>query len=280
MNADRQLNREPRALRPAKGGTTDQSASGFTLIELMVVMLIIGVLASITVPALKGLGQANRSSAAHRQILDDLGLARLRAINDRSPVYMVFVPTNAALALARARTAMPTPQGKAERTRLTNLLTGQFSSYALIALRSVGDQPGQHHPRYLTEWRSLPEGILLAPYKLVGNNVSAQDAYSRALRTAFLPFPSSGSEEFPLPYIGFNAQGQLISQRDEILPLAKGSVFVLKSPNGAINLDVQLNPAPAPRTAASPAFQTNTYQFVRINWLTGRAKVELPEFRQ
>jgi hypothetical protein len=40
--------------------------------------------------------------------------------------------------------------------------------------------------------------------------------------------------------------------------------------------DVQLNP---PINASGPpARQTNNYQFVRINWLTGRARVELPDF--
>jgi len=158
------------------------------------------------------------------------------------------------------------------------LLSGQFASYALISLRSVGDQPGQHTRKYITEWRTLPEGILLAPYKLLGLNPNSRDEYARTFPTAWLPFPGSRSEEFPLPYIGFNPQGQLISQRDEVLGMAKGSVFVTRSPGGVMSMDVQLNPAP--RTAASPAFQTNTYQFVRINWLTGRAKVELPEFRQ
>src|SRR5690242_9556593 len=97
---------------------------GFTLIELMVVMVIIGVVASITVPALKGLGQANRSSAAHRQVLEDLGFARLRAINDRTTVYMVFAPPNVLQAFPI------NPRTLNERRQLTNLLNGQFSAYA------------------------------------------------------------------------------------------------------------------------------------------------------
>lgn len=246
----------------------------FTLIELMVVIVIVGVLASIAIPAMKGLGQANRSSAAHRQILDDLGLARLRAINDRCPVYMVFVPPNVAQAFNRVSAQGATPRAVAERRQLTNLLNSAYAAYALISDRTVGDQPGRHTRHYLTEWRALPEGTIFAPYKLAGNAPNLLNEYNRTLSTNLtrpLPFPNSQSEPFLLPYIGFNSQGQLMSQRDEIITLAKGSVLVI---NG--KPDVQLNP---PVTAAAPAAkQTNTYQFVRVNWLTGRSKVELPDF--
>lgn len=248
--------------------------SAFTLIELMVVMLIIGVLASITVPAMKGMGQANRSAAAHRQILDDIALARLRAINDRAPVYLVFAPIN----LVNAFSAVP--RTDAERRQLTNILESQFSAYALVSSRTVGDQPGRPTPRYLTEWKTLPDGLLFAPYKFGVNGANLPDPYARTLSLQQLPFPNSQSRLFPLPCIGFNAQGQLMSQRDEIVALARGSAFPARTPAGTLALeppDVQLSP---PVNAnIPPARQTNTYQFVRINWLTGRARVELPDFQ-
>src|SRR5205807_8842575 len=64
----------------------------FTLIEMLVVIGIIGILAAIGLPAMKGIGQANVMAAANRQMLDDLTYARFRAISDRTKVYMVFVP--------------------------------------------------------------------------------------------------------------------------------------------------------------------------------------------
>jgi type II secretory pathway pseudopilin PulG len=241
---------------------------------LLVVMLIIGILASITVPAMKGMGQANRTAAVQRQILDDLAFARLRAINDRAPVYMVFTPIN----LVDAFRDNLTPR---EAQQLTNLMGSHYTAYALVSTRTVGDQPGRPTPRYLTEWKSLPDGVLFAPYKFLGNYPNVADEYVRTLPLPPLPFPGARSAYFNLPSIGFNSQGQLISQRDEVLALARGSVFNRRNPDGTLALrepDVQLIPPPKPNL--NPRTQTNTYQFVRINWLTGRAKVELPEIRQ
>src|SRR6266576_5186588 len=66
--------------------------AAFTLIELLVVMAIIGLLAAIGLPAIKGFGKGTGLAGAQRQLLDDLALARLRAISGRTTVYMVFVP--------------------------------------------------------------------------------------------------------------------------------------------------------------------------------------------
>ena len=137
---------------------------GFTLLELLIVITIIAVLATIGLPALKGFGQSNAIYAANRQMLDDLARARLYAINNRSTVYVLFASPNL---VQYSSSWLP-----GERPHVTNLINGQYTSYAIFTKRTLGDQPGQEHPRFLTEWQHLPEGVFIDTNKF--NPLQAQ----------------------------------------------------------------------------------------------------------
>jgi hypothetical protein len=215
-------------------------------------------------------------SAAIRQVQDDLALARLRAINSRSVVYVVFVPTNL---LARIAAEPSDPSRDAVRHQLTNLVSRQFSGYALLSRRTVGDQPGRERPQYVSEWKQLPEGILFAPYKFHPGWTNEPNEYVRSfprIDNGRLPFPHSTNylEGFSLPVLAFNARGQLMpladedNWRDEIIPLAEGSMFY-GSVGGLLSApDVEVTP---------PNNFTNN--MIRINWLTGRTAVEQPQLQ-
>ena len=136
-----------------------RQVAAFTLVELLVVIAIIALLTAVSLPALKGFGKGTGMAGAQRQLLQDLGLARLSAINGRTAVYMVFVPTN----ILQVFPLVSTNQ-KVLR-QLTNLVSGQYTAYALVTKRSVGDQPGQERPRYISEWKWLPQGILIETNK-------------------------------------------------------------------------------------------------------------------
>src|SRR6266516_938498 len=205
----------------AGAGRIRMRYAAFTLIELLVVMAIIGLLATIGLPALKGFGKGTGLAGAQRQLLDDLAFARLRAISGRTTIYMVFVPPGIMAHFADFNQVRFTSADRDRWSRqLTNLITGQYTAYALLTKRTVGDQPGQENPRYISEWKRLPQGILIATNKF--NHVNPKqlypappldsypDDYRRYFETNAFPFPASRSPVWTLSYIGFYAQVELL----------------------------------------------------------------------
>jgi type II secretory pathway pseudopilin PulG len=283
------------------------------LLELLVVIVIIGLLATIGLPAIRGMTKSNAIAAADRQLLDDLAYARQRAIGDHTSVYVVFIPPNI---VNYASVAIPTPDtGGYAHNLITNLYTGQYSTYALVTLRSVGDQPGNATPHYLTSWRSLPGGVYIATNKFVPNpSLSSQvptffySANLSQLAGAF-PFPMATNQYLAnLPHFGFNYLGQLIYRSNNMdnlvinltgtqgsashmyIPLARGSILYVDDGTGTGGLTADVAEAHVGDAYYSftPASQTdmgiNTnlpspddgkyYNQIYVDPLTGRARVE------
>ena len=76
---------------PSRVVRREAQLRAFSLFEMVIVVGLMGLLAALALPSMK-LGKGSQMSAATRQLLDDLTLARLRAINNRSQVYVVFLP--------------------------------------------------------------------------------------------------------------------------------------------------------------------------------------------
>jgi prepilin-type N-terminal cleavage/methylation domain-containing protein len=256
--------------------------SGFTLVEMLVVISILGVLAALTVPALKNIGKSDANVSASRQLLDGIGRARQLAVANRTTVYMVFVPTNFWYPTwmdmsGNYTTTWNNQLTPAQRSAATNLCDKQLTGYNFISYGTLGDQPGQHNWHYLGLWQNLPDGTFTAWQKFYETNLivdpisGVQYAISEFSYTNNIPFPTETSASgVSLPYIAFNSFGQLVSARDEYIPLAQGSV----SP--AIDATTKALQFSSPSISETPpGNSTNiSYSIVHIDALTGRAVLE------
>ena len=241
----------------------------FTLLELLTVIAIMGIVAALAVPTLRGL-KPNAKVAATRQLIDAVGRARQYAMSQRTDVYMVFLPTNFFGGLSGTNWG-----------RVQSLADKQLVGYTFLALRSVGDQPGMHTPRYLGRWQTLPQGAYIPLAKFwPGFDITNS---SGQIMFPILPFPSTDSIPFPsesnpvtlpvwLPYIAFNSMGQLISGQPgqpELIPITEGSVSYARDPQSKAVLA-----QPVQVTESPPGNTSDNYSIVWIDRLTGRAHIE------
>ena len=256
---------------------TLKTGAAFTLIELILVISIIAALMVISIPAIKGISQSHTVQSASQQLIDDLALARQYAMNNRSVVHVVFAPPE-----------MTTWTYNASPDLAKRLMAGIYSSYALYAERTVGDQPGQPHPRYLTKWKSLPNGVFITTNEFAILAFKDWEKLNDPLGRPFLrdteatfPFPSlaNWNNRQQLPHIAFSPSGGLLIEsdrgerqppRDEIIELARGSVLAVRNEQTGVLEYFDARESP-------PNNSVDNYNRIRIDGLTGRCTLERPE---
>ena len=113
-----------------------------------------------------------------------------------------------------------------ELERIAELIPGQLTAYALYTTRKAGDQPGRENPSFATDWKFLPDGVFFDPEKFNPQRMNLADPVQRSLPyTTVEKFFITENPQVPLPVLGFNAQGQLITGRDEVISFSRRQHF-------------------------------------------------------
>lgn len=244
----------------------------FTLIELLVVISIMGLLMGLAVPAFRTLGGSNIISTASRQLADDLNQARLRAINGRTTVYVVFFPKvsqafNPSTIPPRSL-AIDLPvnrQAFVNRGVGNNLIGGQLISYAMFTRHSLGEQPGRSRPKYLVNWKKLPDGVFLDPNAITNANTFLNYPVDGPNGVLPFPCPDATNSSYILPYIAFDPQGRVVGRQTDVkIPLLRGSISYFRAANGTFNIQ-DASTIERPVTPATNVLAGVSYYVVSTN---------------
>jgi Tfp pilus assembly protein FimT len=275
-------------VHPVKKFCHSRCQRAFTILELLLVVGIIGFMTAMALPHLSGFTKSNAMTAATRQLLDDVSYARQRALVNRSMVCMVFLPPN-----FWTNDQNQIGQNTFSNSQMTSLVGHQYSAYALISTRTVGDQPGISNAHYLTDWKFLPQGVYIYPFQLTNglgtnwvittNTTTGLTNYWPVVaftNNILFPFPSTftaTANSNNLPFIGFTASGQLTAGSDQFIMVDSGSIFFPLDANGNPQWQTGSPNAPLP-VETPPGNAFSNPNLIHIDWVTGRARLERNQF--
>ena len=166
-----------------------QCTSGFTLIEMLTVLVIVAILAGITITAMHNVGRSTALHTASRQLADQINKARNYALANGTYVYMV---------VATDQTTPTDPNYP--------FTSFGFCVSAVTNPANIGS--ALSNVRYVENIQRLPTGTVFSNY--VANVGSAN-----------VSFPNSGSITHPAWVVTFTASGQ-------ILPLMRTPQFIVQ----------------------------------------------------
>ena len=212
---------------------------GFTLIEMLVVIVIVGIMLALALPAVNNLMKSGGVSAASRHVSNTLNLARQYAITHRTKTRVVF-PYSGTFG--------------ASGTDLAPV----YQSYAVYA---VGATP----PAYVSKWEHLPLGTVFMNKNNPNLSVINPPPPLDNLGTATFPFPNTNSTSVlaTLAYIEFTPTGAANNSGSGSFTITEGIM------NGAV-----LTPTSKTISNGNTVLANATY--ISVDNVIGRIQVSRP----
>lgn len=177
--------------------TTSCKQSGFTLMELMVVVAIMILVAGLATPAFNSLSKSNGRKAAIGNLLGGIEQARSQAMKDGRYTYVVFAAQ---------------PVGGSS-TITNKAILDQYFYHSFAIFEDDAADPVNNPKVQVTAWKTLPSGV------------SLRSAISFAPSDQTKPQWASGSFAFTpvgaaqsFPYLKFNGNGEVESPTIPLKP--------------------------------------------------------------
>ena len=220
---------------------------GFTLVEMISVLVIVAIILSIAIPAVTNLVKASALSSAAREVSNTLSLARQYAITHRTYTRVVFLYDYYNNSSTGTRADM------------------WYHTYAVMTNRDTTNPSGW---LYVTKWEYLPTGAVFLDLTGTGgvpgggslNDVNSPTHVSPtpSLRIEYLPLPfPAPNNNATLAYIEFGPTGAATASQAGTLTIQEGFITAAN------------HPQPTPSTPV------NTRTFVVDN-LVGRVQLLNP----
>jgi type IV fimbrial biogenesis protein FimT len=121
-------------------------SKGFTLLELLVTLAVVGVLLSVAVPSMQSAAEKRRTIAAAEELFSQLKMARSQAVARSEPIFMNIVPgANWAVGISNDATCDPSdnlPACTLPDAANNNPITHLFASndFSDVSLASTSNQ--------------------------------------------------------------------------------------------------------------------------------------------
>lgn len=177
---------------------THTESTGFTLAELLVAIVIIGIMLAVALPTLTGIASESRIDGAAHAIHSAVKMARQHAVTQKQPTYMLFHDFS---------------------TSSDVNLAGR--SYAVFTIDTRQRPLDQSAGSFLLEWQTLPAGVVFDNQTSEGrNNVFVHG--NNSWRAGFDGDNRLRVKGTVYPVLAFNATGtQRMDYKNDIF-LAEG----------------------------------------------------------